>query len=42
MIDEEVMVDGIDEILNPELDADHTERVPVVVDAEVVDSRGDG
>jgi DNA polymerase-1 len=39
---EEVMVAGMDEILNPGLDADHPERVPVEVEVEVVESWGEG
>ncbi len=36
----EVMVEGMDEVLNPGLDADHPDRVPVEVDVEVVESWG--
>ncbi len=36
----EVMVVGMDKVLNPGLDADHPERVPVEVDVEVVESWG--
>jgi DNA polymerase-1 len=37
---EEVMVEGMDEVLNPGVDADHADRVPVEVDVEVVESWG--
>jgi DNA polymerase-1 len=37
---EEAMVAGMDEILNPGLAADHTERVPVEVDVKTVGSWG--
>src|SRR5918993_5364856 len=36
------MVDGMDEVLNPGLGADHSERVPVKVEVEVVDRWGEG
>ena len=39
---EEIMVAGMEEVLNPGLGADHPERVPVKVDVEVVDSWGEG
>jgi DNA polymerase I-like protein with 3'-5' exonuclease and polymerase domains len=39
---EEVMVAGMDEDLNLDLDADHPDWVPVEVDVEVVDSWGKG
>lgn len=38
---EEVMVAKMNEVVNPGLDADPSERVPVEVDVEVVDSGGD-
>ena len=34
------MVEGMDEILNPGLDADYPDRVPVEVDVEIVRSWG--
>ena len=37
---EEVMVAGMDEVLNPSLDANHPERVPVKVDVEIAESWG--
>jgi len=39
---EEVMVGGMNEVLNPGLDANHPDWVPVEVDVEVVDSWGKG
>ncbi len=36
----EVMVEGMDEVLNPSVDADHPDRVPVEVEVEVVESWG--
>ena len=39
---EEVMVAGMNEVLNYGLDADHPDWVPVKVDVEVVDSWGGG
>ena len=36
------MVDGMEEVLNSGLGTDHPERVPVKVEAEVVDSWGEG
>jgi DNA polymerase I-like protein with 3'-5' exonuclease and polymerase domains len=39
---EEVMVVGRDKVVNPGLDTDNLERVPVKVEAEVVDSWGEG
>jgi DNA polymerase I-like protein with 3'-5' exonuclease and polymerase domains len=39
---EEVMVAGMNEVLNSGLDADHPDWVPVKVDVEVVDSWGEG
>jgi DNA polymerase I len=36
------MVDGMEEVLNSGLDTDNLERVPVKVEAEVVDSWGEG
>jgi hypothetical protein len=36
------MVVGRDKVVNPGLDADPSERVPVEVDVEVVDSWGEG
>jgi hypothetical protein len=36
------MVVGRDKVVNPGLDADPSERVPVEVDVEVVDSGGEG
>jgi hypothetical protein len=36
------MVDGMEEVLNPGLGADHSKRVPVEVDVEEVDSWGEG
>ena len=39
---EEVMVVGRDKVVNPGLDADPSERVPVEVDVEAVDSWGKG
>jgi DNA polymerase I-like protein with 3'-5' exonuclease and polymerase domains len=39
---EEVMVAGMDEVLNPGLDAAHPERVPVEVEAEIIRSWGEG
>jgi DNA polymerase-1 len=39
---EEVMVVGRDKVVNPGLDADPSERVPVEVDVEAVDSGGEG
>jgi DNA polymerase I-like protein with 3'-5' exonuclease and polymerase domains len=38
---EGVMVVGMDKDVNPGLDADPSERVPVEVDVEVVDSGGE-
>ena len=35
-----VMVEGMDEVLNPGVDADHPHRVPVEVDVEMVESWG--
>ena len=32
----------MEEVLNPGLDTDHPERVPVKVDVDVVDSWGEG
>ncbi len=37
---EELMVAGMDEVMNPGLDADHPDRVPVEVAIEVVESWG--
>jgi DNA polymerase I len=37
---EEVMLAGMDEVLNPSLDANHPERVPVKVDGEIAESWG--
>jgi hypothetical protein len=37
---EEIMVAGMDEVINPGLAADHPERIPVGVDVEVVESWG--
>ena len=39
---EEIMVAGMEDVLNPGLGADHPERVPVKVEVEVVDSWGEG
>jgi DNA polymerase I-like protein with 3'-5' exonuclease and polymerase domains len=39
---EEVMVAGMDEVLNSGLDAAHPERVPVEVEVEIVGSWGEG
>jgi DNA polymerase I len=39
---EEIMVAGMEEVLNSGLGTDHPERVPVKVDVEVVDSWGEG
>ena len=39
---EEVMVAGMNEVLNSRLDADHPDWVPVKVDVEVVASWGEG
>ena len=39
---EEIMVAGMEEVLNSGLGTDHLERVPVKVDVEVVDSWGEG
>ena len=39
---EEIMVAGMEEVLNSGLDTDHLERVPVKVDVEVVNSWGEG
>ena len=39
---EEVMVVGRDKVVNPGLDADPSERVPVEVDVEAVHSGGEG
>jgi hypothetical protein len=38
----EVMVGGMDEILNAGLDAAHSDRVPVDVDVDILESWGDG
>jgi hypothetical protein len=38
---EKAMVDGMNEVLNPGLDADHCDRVPVEVEAEILESWGD-
>jgi DNA polymerase I-like protein with 3'-5' exonuclease and polymerase domains len=37
---EEVMVDGMDEVINPGLTADYPDRVPVEVEAEIVGGWG--
>jgi DNA polymerase I-like protein with 3'-5' exonuclease and polymerase domains len=37
---EEVMLAGMDEVVNPGLDSDHPERVPVEVDVEIAESWG--
>src|SRR5215210_5646192 len=39
---EEIMVTGMDKVLNSGLGSDHPERVPVKVDVEVVDSWSEG
>ena len=39
---EEIMVAGMEEVLNSGLGSDHPERVPVKVDVEVVDSWSEG
>jgi hypothetical protein len=39
---EEIMVAGMNEVVNPGLAADPSERVPVEVDVEVVESWGEG
>jgi hypothetical protein len=36
-----IMVSGIDEVLNPGLDADRPERVPIQVDVENLQSWGE-
>jgi DNA polymerase I-like protein with 3'-5' exonuclease and polymerase domains len=38
---EEVMINGMDEVVNPSLDAEHPERVPVAVDVKPLESWGD-
>jgi DNA polymerase-1 len=38
----EVMVAGMNEVLNPGLDANHPDWVPIEVDVEAVDSWGEG
>jgi len=37
-VEEVVMVAGMDEVLNPGLDANHPDRVPVEVDVEILES----
>ena len=39
---EEIMVAGMEEVLNSGLGTDHPERAPVKVDVEVVDRWGEG
>jgi DNA polymerase I-like protein with 3'-5' exonuclease and polymerase domains len=38
---ERIMVSGMDEVLNPVLDADRPERVPILVDVEILQSWGE-
>ena len=42
ILTEEIMVAGMEEVLNSGLDTDRLERVPVKVEVEVVDSWGEG
>jgi hypothetical protein len=39
---EEIMVAWMNEVVNPGLDADHCDRVPVEVEAEILESWGEG